>query len=162
MIHAAKMTPGPLAMQFITLGKQIDALRRGTPFDPGTIDPKKPLMSITRQTVPYKVEKGRVYHKDLTMQISNLNVTSAGSVGFDDSLDILATIEIPEQWTIRGKPVRAIWGPAIQIPIRGSLNRPQMDARVMKVLLDKLVRGTVTNFLEQELNKQLNNLFKPK
>ncbi|MBD3675137.1 MAG: hypothetical protein HUJ26_16590 [Planctomycetaceae bacterium] len=162
MIHAAKMTPGPLAMQFITLGKQIDALRRGTPFDPGTVDPQKPLMSITRQTIPYKVEKGRVYHQDLTMQISNLKVTSSGSVGFDDTLDIVAVIEIPDQWTIRGKQVRAIWGPAIQIPIKGSFARPQMDGRVIKSLLDKLVRGTVTNFLEQELNKQLNNLFKPK
>lgn len=162
MIHAAKMTPGPLAMQFITLGKQIDALRRGTPFDAGTVDPQKPLMSITRQTVPYKVENGRVHHKDLTMNIGGLNVTSAGSVGFDDTLDIVAVIEVPEKWTIRGKPVRAIWGASIQIPIRGSLARPQMDARVINSLLDKLVRGTVTNFLEQELNKQLNNLFKPK
>ena len=37
-----------------------------------------------------------------------------------------------------------------------------MDGRVIKSLLDKLVRGTVTNFLENELNKQLKNLFKPK
>ncbi len=162
MIHSAKMTPGPLAMQFITLGKQIDALRRGTPFDGGATDPNRPMMMITRQTVPYKVVQGRVYHKDLTMQVSNLNVTSSGSVGFDDSLDLVATIEVPDSWTVQGKRVRDIWGAAIQIPIRGSLAKPQMDSRVIKSLLDKLVRGTVTNFLENELNKQLQNLFRPK
>ncbi|MDG2389988.1 MAG: hypothetical protein P8M30_11770 [Planctomycetaceae bacterium] len=162
MIHSAKMTPGPLAMQFITLGKQIDALRRGTPFDGGATDPNRPMLTITRQTVPYKVVDGRVYHKDLTMQVSNLNVTSSGSVGFDDSLDLVATIQVPDTWTVRGKKIRDIWGAAIQIPIRGSLAKPQMDSRVIKSLLDKLVRGTVTNFLENELNKQLKNLFKPK
>jgi len=162
MIHSAKMNPGPLAMQFITLGQQIDALRRGTPFDGGARDPNRPMLTITRQAVPYKVAQGRVYHKDLTMQVSNLNVTSSGSVGFDDSLDLVANIEVPDTWTVQGKRVRDIWGPAIQIPIRGSLAKPQMDGRVIKSLLDKLVRGTVTNFLEQELNKQLNNLFKPK
>jgi hypothetical protein len=158
-IHSAEMRPGPLAMQFITLSKQIEALRRGTPFDPQAVDPEKPLMTITRQAVPCKVENGRVYHKDLTIVLRDLSVTSSGSVGFDDSLDLVAQVEVPEKWKIRGKPVREIWGASIQIPIRGTITRPQMDPRVIQSLMDRLVRGTVTNFLEEELNKQLQKLF---
>lgn len=160
-IHSAEMRPGPLAMQFITLSKQIEALRRGTPFDPQAADANEPVMTITRQTVPCKVEKGRVYHRDLTIELRDLTITSSGSVGFDDSLDLVAQIQIPEKWKVRGKPVREIWGASIKIPIRGSFSRPQMDLRVIQSLMDQLVRGTVTNFLEEELNKQLNKLFQP-
>ncbi|HSG73204.1 MAG TPA: hypothetical protein VLA12_22505, partial [Planctomycetaceae bacterium] len=161
-IHSARMSPGPLAMQIVTLEKQIEAIRKGTPFaGQANADPRA-VLTIQQQVVPFEIKDNRVTHRDLKMKIKDLDIRTSGSVGFDETLDLTVEMEIPPSWTIQGKRLRDILGTSIQIPIRGSLNKPLADPRFVDTLLKQLVKGSATNFLENQLNKQLNNLFGPK
>ncbi len=161
-IARAEMRPGPFAMQFVSLGRQIEAIRKGAPLAPEAANDPKTVLVIDQQRVPFEIRDGRVFHRDLRMLVRGLNVRTEGSVGFDDTLDLMASIDVPDDWTVRGKPVRDVWGASIRIPIRGTLKQPQMDGRIVQGLLSQLVKGSLNNLFEGELNKQLDKLFRPR
>jgi translocation and assembly module TamB len=161
-IHAARMTPGPLAMRIVALEQQLQAIRSGSPLTgPPRPDPRA-VLTIEQQLVPFEIKDGRVSHRDLKMKLKDLDISTSGSVGFDETIDLTVEMEIPESWTAQGKRLRDIWGPSLKIPIRGTLNQPLTDPRFVDGLLKQLARGSATNFLENQLNKQFNNLFGPR
>ena len=49
----------------------------------------------------------------------------------------------------------------LQVPIRGTLSRPQIDHRKLQEYNNKLIGKATKNVLEKELNRQLDRLFNP-
>jgi translocation and assembly module TamB len=53
-------------------------------------------------------------------------------------------------------------GQSLQIPLSGTLTRPQMDERAIGSLTQQLLQGAAQQAVGGELNKALDKLFKPR
>jgi len=148
-IHAAQVRPGPLSLQLIGL---IDQVRSVIKQRPANGSPReRTWMEMPEQSVDFKLADGRMHHRGLTLQIQDVTLRTSGSVGMDESLDVIAEIPVPDDWVAGKKLLAGLKGKSIRIPIGGTLSRPRPDGRVLGELT-KLMGGSA---LEGLLEKQL-------
>ena len=90
--------------------------------------------------------------------VGTVPITTHGSVGFDESLSIMA--EVPIQATFLGFDLSlgALEGQTLRIPIEGSLQKPKLDRSVLQQLASKLLQNAVRGALFNEVNKQFERL----
>jgi hypothetical protein len=87
-----------------------------------------------------------------------------GSVGFDESLEMLAEIQIAESLLANRPLLRQVLGHPLQIPLSGTLNAPQLDLRAVEELSGQMARSTVKNVIEkpfEAIEKPFQNLLRP-
>jgi hypothetical protein len=149
------VTPGPTTAQLVGLARQVEALVKNN--DPtallGRPASETTLLSIGQRTINFKVENGRVYHDGLEFQVGGVTIQSAGSVGLDETLDIVLTVPIQDAW-VAGRPLMAgLRGKSVQIPIRGTLGRPSPDGRAIENLLKQAAPGAVGGLLQKLLGQ---------
>jgi hypothetical protein len=78
------------------------------------------LMQVEEQRVPFDFKNGRISHRDFHVSMGDLVVSSAGSVGLDETLDLQVSVPIPDKW-IQGKPLLAgLKGEVIPFPMGGT------------------------------------------
>ncbi len=147
------VTPGPTTAQLVGLAKQVEALVKNN--DPtallGRPASETTLLSIGQRTINFKVENGRVHHDGLEFQVGGVTIQSAGSVGLDETLDIVLTVPIQDAW-VAGRPLMgSLQGKSIQIPVRGTLGRPSPDSRALENLLKQAAPGAVGGLLQKLL-----------
>ena len=130
-IHSARVGPGPLTKQLIGIIQQFRGIAERQP--PAMREQPDGWLTIADQDVRFGIRKGRVDHQNLTLQIGPAAIESSGSVGIvDDSLDLLLVVHFPESW-FENRPLLAqLRGDGLRIPIRGTLNQPQIDARPLR------------------------------
>jgi hypothetical protein len=155
-IHEAQVGPGPLAVTYLNLALQVKSILMGKPANSETIDPKKGWILLPEQRVAMKTVQGRVFHQDLVMQVNDVEVRTQGSVGFDQSLNLVAAIPVQEKWIEKGKLPAAFKGQKIYIPIRGKISRPEPDTQVLRDLAKQMLIGGAKSLLQEELNKNKN------
>lgn len=109
--------------------------------------------------VEFWVEKGRVWHRGVGVQLRETTVSTTGSVGFDESLDIVAEMNVPEKWLGQNVLGTALKNQKIKIPIRGTLSRPQVDAQQLAKLRAEFVGEAAGNIIRDEL---FDRLLKPR
>jgi hypothetical protein len=173
LIHAVEVGPGPLLREISLLLGQI------------------PPGKLRRESiVPFRVAQGRVYHQGMELIFPEFTIRTQGSVGFDQSLAILAELPVPAKWTaaLGDRPIaQALRNQTLRVPIGGTLSRPALDRSVVDQLgrqfmqnaaqgavqnvlegatkgLDDAARnadGAVRNVLEREVGGQLERLFGP-
>ncbi len=80
----------------------------------------------------------------MQFDIGNVAVTTSGSVGLDDTLDLVLAIPINPEWLV-SRPVlaSAFAGKTIQIPIRGTFAQPQVSREVFEQLSKDFVEGAL-------------------
>jgi len=138
---------------------------------PGTL--VRELAILLHRAVPAKLQResviefhmadGRVHHKGLELIFPELTVRTRGSVGLDQSLSLVAEMPIPPKWLVGHRLLDdAFRNEKLQVPIRGTLSRPQIDRRKLDEYNRRLIGKAAQNALENELNRQLDRLFKPK
>jgi len=114
-IHSVKVGPGPLVNELAT--------SLGVP----------PEMQLANESVvEFEMIEGRVHHQGLQFGFPRLNVRTHGSVGIvDQSLDIVA--EVPLAGLAKeDAPLReALSQHTLEIPIKGTLEMPQVDASAL-------------------------------
>ncbi len=155
-IHNSQLTPGPFAMQIITLVDQIKVLTKsGSAGDPNK---QRVWVTLPEQQVPFRLADGRVHHQGLTMVTKEVTLKTRGSVGLDDSLDLIIDVPVRDEWLNSNKYLAGLRGKALSIPVRGTLSRPQIDNRVFQQLAREATTGAVENLLDQQLQKGLNKL----
>lgn len=114
-IHSVKVGPGPLVNELAT--------SLGVP----------PEMQLANESVvEFEMIEGRVHHQGLQFGFPRLNVRTHGSVGIvDQSLDIVA--EVPLAGLAKeDAPLReALSQHTLVIPIKGTLEMPQVDASAL-------------------------------
>ena len=84
------------------------------------------------QSVPVRVERGRVYHDNLNVKVGGYFVKTTGSVGFDNSIDLMADVPIPGGLPgLKNTPAiaKALTGKRVLVPIKGTLSHPLMDPK---------------------------------
>jgi hypothetical protein len=93
-----------------------------------------PVVELARESVvTFELVEGRIHHRDLEFSLPPLRVRTQGSVGFDDSLDMLAEIrvELPEELISALPSARQLTAKTLQIPIKGTLSKPRIDVAAM-------------------------------
>lgn len=158
-IHRVEVLPGPLARQFILLGKQIEALVHRRPPPLALEQNTQPLLTMENQDIDFRVVEGRVYHRGMTVRAGDVVVHTHGSVGFDQTLALVADVPIQDRWIGNDPVARSLSGKSIQVVINGTLQHPQLDRRSIEQLAAQMLRGAARDILTRELNEQLNRLF---
>lgn len=145
---------GPTAEQLLGTIKQLRTLLKPDASDRDY----RTWLQMQDQTIPIEVVNGRVYHNDLNISHNDLTIRTKGSVGFDQTLEMVAEIPIAPDW-IEGKPYLAsLAGQSIRIPIRGTVSKPILDKRALEDLSKNLVKDAAG----QALNKAIGDKVAPK
>ena len=173
VVHEAQVRPGSLAAEIVGAVEQVRSIvqRRA----PKSLNRERPFMKMPAQEVPFRLTEGRVAHQGATFVFSDLVVRTSGSVGLDESLDLIAEIPIKDDWLgSDGKLLGSLKGKSVQIPIRGTLTRPQLDNRVLaglardigtsaiESLLEDQLKGKVPDKVDGVIKQGLDQLFAPK
>ena len=114
-------------------------------------------------TIPFEVLRGRVYHRDVDLIFArDVHVQTAGSVGFDNSLDVLVQAPIPSR-LLGDRPLGATLSrQKIDIRIAGTLDAPKIDREEVRRSIAKFTSNPLNDFLDKELGNALDRLFKPR
>lgn len=168
-VHEAQLSPGPFANQVIGIVDRISALTKSRSLKPADLlslaensasptsgGRERTLMTLPEQEVPFRMVNGRVHHEDLTLVTKEATLKTRGSVGLDESLDLVVEIPIRDEWVAQNKSLSSLRGKSLHIPVRGSLTQPKLDARALEGLAREALTAPIENLLENELGKGLN------
>lgn len=159
-VHGANVGPGPLADQILNLVTQIRNLRRGAGAADGGGQPTS-WLQLPEQNIAFAVDRGRVSHRDMKIQAGDVLLTTSGSVGLDGSLELIAGVPILKEWVDKTPALQPLAGQMIQIPIRGTVARPQLDSSGMIQLGQQLATSALAGAAQKQIDKGLNKLLGP-
>jgi hypothetical protein len=170
-IQSARIEPGPMAQQFVTIARQVQTLiESGGAKSSGGIagvggkllglaqqgavpgiqtsnSPAQLDLVFPTQNVEFQMTHGRLHHRALEVQAGGVTIRTHGSVGFDESVDLIAEIPVQDEWCNKNKLLAKMRGQTLQIPIRGTLGSPQMDASILAGLAEQLAAGEIESKL---------------
>ena len=163
---------GPLADQLLGTINQLRAIIKP---NAGPARDRSTWLQMAEQTIPIMVRDEKVFHEGVTFTHKDTTVRTKGSVGFDQSLNMVAEIPIADDWIADQPYLAGLKGQSLSIPIRGTVTKPQLDQRAIqqfstqlakqaagsalnKVIGDKLAPkiGDVQNQLNNKFNDELN------
>jgi hypothetical protein len=161
-VHAVRITPGPIAKQWVELAQQIEAIAKRR--DLASVGQRQPvtLLSIQDQQVNFRVAGGRVYHQGMQIQVGDVVLTTEGSVGLDETVALVVRVPIQDKWIEGQALLVGLKGQSLAIPISGTLRQPRMDQSAVAGLSQQLLQGAAQQAIGGELNKAFDKLFKPR
>jgi hypothetical protein len=112
------------------------------------------MYAVEVSGMDFVIEQGRIRYQDLSLRFAQnaFDLIFRGSVGFDDTLDLVVSVPVREQLLQRlssgGKVLqytKALEGLRVEIPIVGTRENPQLDFAKVDVrgLLERGLKGTV-------------------
>ncbi len=159
-VHSVRVVPGPMANQLISVAQQIEALAKRRDPTALATKPQVTLLNIRDQQVNFRAVDGRVHHQNMEFQVGDITMRSQGSVGFDLSVQLTLYVPIQDAWIAKEPLLAGFKGQALQIPVGGTLTRPQIDQRAVASLSQQLLQGAAQQAVGGELNKALDKIFK--
>lgn len=158
VIHSAVVGPGPLSNQVIGLVQQINAIRKKELAS--TVSSSQQVwMQLPQQAIAFRMENGRVMHRDLKFSVGDVTLVSSGAVGMDGRMELNAGMPVPDDWIAKSPYLASLKGQTLQFPIRGSLTSPQLDTQFLRDFGRQAVTGAAENLLQQQLQKGLGKIF---
>ena len=157
-VHRLNIEPGPMMQEMETIIRQLKSISDGKEFLTASASRKMTALRMADRSVDFQVAQGRVYHRNLVFEIDDVPITSQGSVGFDQTLDLVFNIPLQEKWL--GKNLKSMVGQTIQIPVQGTFQNPRVDSRVIAELSSRFLQNAATGLIENEVNRQLDKLFR--
>ncbi len=146
IVHQATVDPGPMVQQMASL----------------LMTPPSLVKIKPESVIQFRMTGGRVYHQGLELQFPELTVSTYGSVGLaDESVKIMAQMPVPPKW-FAGTPVGdALKKQVVQIPIGGTLRRPQIDQSEIARVSRQVLGSATKSVLQSEIGNQLNRFLGP-
>lgn len=149
-VHAAQVGPGPLSRQFLTLAEQVKAAVERKTFAPGGVGSPTWLV-MAEQKIGFELAGSRVYHRDLQVTSGEVVIRTRGSVGLDQTLDLLAEVPIHDRWVDREPLLAGFRGQTLQIPVSGTTTAPRLDQRATEEFARQMMGDAARRLLEQNL-----------
>jgi hypothetical protein len=116
--------------------------------------------------VNFRVTKGRIYHDKMELYFPDMMIRTSGSVGFDDSLDLMVDMTIPPKCLPTGPARDTLAKQPLRIPVRGTLSQPQVDQKAFEQEIATMIRNAAGNTIRDEIKKgigdELQKLFPKK
>ncbi|MBI1247552.1 hypothetical protein GC197_06855 [bacterium] len=136
-IHKAQLTGTPLVQEItkvLGLGPSVEV--------------------FTDCTIQFHLKDKQIYHEGLDFGIGNLRIKTHGYVGLDKSLNLIAEVPIPLKDSAEVDPEQkpsplldALRGKTIEIPIVGTLDKPEVDAQRLGKSLMATAQSTLRKLL---------------
>jgi len=157
-----RVVPGPATEQWVGLARQIESLVKRR--DPASLANRPPvtLLSIRDQQVNFRVVDGRVHHENIEFQVGDVVMRTQGSVGLDETLAITLQIPVQDSWIVKEPLLANLKGQSLQVPVGGTLKRPQIDQRAVANLSAQLFQNAAGQAVGNEINKALDKFLKPR
>ncbi len=120
---------------------------------------KAVLLRVRPEPVSVRLADRRLWHEGLVMDAGQLVIRSAGSVGADGTLAMV--VELAFRGDIAGATpvVGQLLRTPLAIPLRGTVHRPQFDARSIDVILARVMENTAEALIGPKLSRDLETLF---
>ncbi|MBI2824639.1 MAG: hypothetical protein HYX69_08140 [Planctomycetia bacterium] len=143
-VHTVEIGPGPLIKELALLLGNASGVK------------------LKRESnVDFRMVEGRVYHRGLELEFPEVTIRTYGSVGLDQTLAIMAEMPVPQKWLKENLVGAALKDQVIRLPIAGTLEKPEVDRRVLADLQRQFIREAGGNLLRNELGRQLDRLLEP-
>ncbi|MCA9040393.1 MAG: hypothetical protein KDA65_08610 [Planctomycetaceae bacterium] len=156
-VERAEVRPGQMANQLTALVKQVKSIINRSTFTGNTGN--STWIVMPQQQSEFRMTGGRVYHKRLEFQIDDTVLYTTGSVGLDNSLNLVAEIPIQEKWLGNNRLLASMRGHVLRVPISGTLKQPIVDQQALAVFASQFAGSAAQNYLQNELDNQLQKLF---
>ncbi len=150
------VSAGPMAQQLIGAAKQVQAIVR--PDKVNNDRDYNTWLKMSEQTIPVTVENGRVYHEGIKFSHDDIRIETSGSVGLDQTVNMVARIPIPDEWLASSQYLDGLKGQAISIPIAGTVSKPILDQQAIRNFSGQLAKAAAGS----ALNKVLADKVSPK
>ena len=154
-LHQAGIGPGPVGQQLVQLVNRIKSFAQGAAFTTRPAAADAQWLKFPQQKVVFRIENGRVINEGIEFRIEDIVIRTSGSVGFDQSMDMVAEIPILPHWTAKNALAKHLSGKTIKIPIRGTVQKPQIDGSI----LQKLTKNILQDSAGKAINNELQGLF---
>jgi hypothetical protein len=157
LIERGQVLPGPLLTE---LGEIIGNLIPGEGGGPvrNWLGLDRPLIQLEKQTVDFELHGRRMYHSPLEFRVRNVVVRTRGSVGVDQTLDIIAAISLSDEVVRRSPLLSRLQGQILEIPISGTLRKPRIDrsaiGRLAQQFGSSAIEGAITQGLQRLIDRR--------
>lgn len=117
------------------------------------------LLRVRPEPVAVRLADRRLWHEGLVMDSGPLVIRSGGSVGADGTLAMV--VEIAFRGDIAGAApvVGTLLRTPLVIPLKGTVSRPQFDARSIDVIVARVMENTAEALIGPKLSRDLETLF---
>jgi len=102
-----------------------------------------------------------VAHKNMQIQAGDVVINTSGSVGIDGQLEMIAAVPILKDWVDKTPLLQSLAGQQIQIPVRGTIQRPQLDLSSFASIGQQLATSALQGAAKKEIDKGIGKLFGP-
>lgn len=157
MAIRGQVQAGPVAREFMLLVNELTSILRKGSFLPNN-EQAAALMTVDSSNVEFRMVNRRIYHRGLKFTAGAVPITTHGSVGFDETIALVA--EVPIQATFLGRDLSlgALEGRTVQIPIGGTLGKPKLDRGALQNLIGQMIENTARGALLDQVNRQFERL----
>jgi hypothetical protein len=169
-IHTAEVGPGPLGQSYLDIAKRMEAIAKGNYAELGSFlgvpnpaappptpnTPNRGVLILPEQQVKFEMIEGRVHHQGLKMNVRDVVITTRGSVGLDQTMELVAEVPIQDAWLKSNASLASLKGQMLQIPIRGTLTSPRPDLQVITNLVTNLGGKAATGMIQDRVGKEIN------
>ena len=155
IFESTEVTPGPHLGPLATLLAKLQTL-----VDPRfAFGDKVVLLRVRPEPVQMRLADRRLWHEGLVLEMGQFVVRSAGSVG--DGGALAATVEVSFRGDLAGSTpvVGQLLRTPLVIPLKGTVDRPQFDARAIDQVVGRIVENTAEAVLKDGLGRGLEELF---
>jgi len=150
-----EVTPGERLGPLTTLMVKLQTL-----VDPRfAFGDKVVLMRVRPEPVRMRLADRRLWHEGLVMEMGQLVVRSSGSVGADGTLAMAAEVSLRGDIVGSTPVVGQLLRTPLVIPLKGTVARPQFDARAIDQIVGRIVENTAEAVITDGLSRGLEQLF---
>jgi hypothetical protein len=147
-IPAGRVLPGPLFEQLGQLITPIEAAARRGGLMGDLLSTEKPLAMLNDQVIDFELHDGRIHHTPALVELRKVAISTSGSVGLDQTLDITAVLLFPTEWVQRLPFLAGPNGQGLVIPVGGTLKKPRVEPGTAKRILKELGTGALGDLLD--------------
>ncbi|HMO15264.1 MAG TPA: hypothetical protein PKD64_14625 [Pirellulaceae bacterium] len=149
-IHDARIGPGPLGTQLISLANQIKTLIEGANAS-HIADANAQWLVIPQQDVPVTIQAGRVIHRGMTFRSGDTVIQTSGSVGLDQTLDLVVEVPISDRWLGNRPLLAGLKGQKLAIPLTGTVSKPRLDTNGLQQFAGQLLRQSAETAIQNKV-----------
>ena len=148
-------TPGERVQPLVNL-----IVKLQTAIDPRfAFGDKAVLLRVRPEPVSVRLADRKLWHEGLVMDAGQLVIRSGGSVAADGTLAMMVEVafrgDIMGATPVVGKLLRT----PLVIPLKGTVNRPQFDARSIDLIVARIMENTTEALIGPKFSRDLETLF---
>lgn len=154
VVHSAQVGPGPLAQQVLGIGRQMATLLKGElplPRNARAGNGGRWLV-LSPQEVAFRFEEQRVHHERIAYAVDDVVLTTSGSVGLDESLELFVDVPVQDKWLGSRRALAGLKGEVLRVPVTGTLTNPVIDPRPLADFNRRLAQKAAGGLLERLLD----------